>query len=236
MKSAQILTLALACTFVLGGCGPTPSGNPSSPAAASQSQEASASQTPGDSSDAFSSSLPLDSYVDASSLSISGTEIPQEVTCDDRTLVLEDTIENPLENTVYQFYRTAVEAEFDQRMGLVGDYEPFSISAGSNEALFADGIYMEEYVIHSLSLMTAEELARVSDSSAADILEILRGCGLQSYGIVAADLSWKHNQAALAAGPQLEDGRYLRYYLLGTTPGSQDFKIYNVYWEGFLLS
>ncbi len=180
-----------------------------------------------------------ENYEDISSVSLLGDEgngicgaEPEEL-CrfDDRTLILEDTIDNGFEYQVYRLYYDLVSADFEHRLSLIGENESFRIAVENEETLFKEGRYMEEYVIHEISALGKEALEDIPEAWKKELLDRIRTYKLQKYVIVKLDVSWKHTEASLQAGPQLGDGRYIRYYLLGSSD-TPEFKIYEVYWEG----
>lgn len=73
-----------------------------------------------------------------------------------------------------------------------------------------------------------------SSSSTASSATSLNEDTLTEYAIVQVDLDWTYSQAQLEAGPQLGEGRYLRYFLLGKTEKIPEFRWYELYWDDFL--
>ena len=61
-----------------------------------------------------------DGYIDVASLPALDVDLEKEYVCDDRTLIMEDSVDNDLEYTVYKRYRAIVSADFDGLMELVG--------------------------------------------------------------------------------------------------------------------
>ena len=90
---------------------------------------------------------------------------------------------------------------------------------------------MKEYVIHELSVLDKNDIKEISNYSKIEIKDRIDKLNLEQYAIVMADLSFKHNEKSLSLSPQLGDGRYIRYYILGKTSESDNFKIYDVYWD-----
>lgn len=101
------------------------------------------------------------------------------------------------------------------------------------------GMHFSELILHSLDTFTREnffpgggyfEEQEWSDRFLEDLMEEVAEHGLVEYTVVCANLSWKWTDAALAAGPQLGNGRYERPFLLGRTAEDESWKIYELYW------
>ena len=103
------------------------------------------------------------------------------------------------------------------------------------QAQFRDGCYMTEVVLHRLTTLTREDLNRVQEHCKENILELLDTYDLTEYAVVEADLDWKYSEAALEAGPQLDEGRYLRYFLLARTENVPEYRYYELFWDDFLV-
>lgn len=173
----------------------------------------------------------LSKYVDVSNLPIFDLDINNKSQFDDRTISIEDSIDNELEYTVYQLYYNETLGDYKKVMELIGEDEGFKIAMQNGEKNFEDGIYMKEYVIHELSVLDKNDMKEISNYSKIEIKDKIDKLNLEQYAIVMADLSFKHNEKSLFLSPQLGDGRYIRYYILGKTSESDNFKIYDVYWD-----
>ncbi len=173
----------------------------------------------------------LSKYVDVSNLPIFDLDINNKSQFDDRTISIEDSIDNELEYTVYQLYYNKTLGDYEKVKELIGEDEGFKIAMQNGEKNFEDGIYMKEYVIHELSVLDKNDMKEISNYSKIEIKDKIDKLNLEQYAIVMADLSFKHNEKSLSLSPQLGDGRYIRYYILGKTSESDNFKIYNVYWD-----
>lgn len=173
----------------------------------------------------------LSKYVDVSNLPIFDLDINNKIQFDDRTISIEDSIDNELEYTVYQLYYNETLGDYKKVMELIGEDEGFKIAMQNGEKNFEDGIYMKEYVIHELSVLDKNDMKEISNYSKIEIKDKIDKLNLEQYAIVMADLSFKHNEKSLSLSPQLGDGRYIRYYILGKTSESDNFKIYDVYWD-----
>ena len=173
----------------------------------------------------------LSKYVDVSNLPIFDLDINNKSQFDDRTISIEDSIDNELEYTVYQLYYNETLGDYKKVMELIGEDEGFTIAIQNEEKDFEDGNYMKEYVIHELSVLDKNDIKEISNYSKIEIKNKIDKLNLEQYAIVMTDLSFKHNEKSLSLSPQLGDGRYIRYYILGKTSKSDNFKIYDVYWD-----
>lgn len=216
-KLLLLILMILVLAALASGCTPTGS---------SQESSQSISSTEAD--------LIRDRYIDPSELTAPSQEPDQVCTAEDRTLILEDTPENQLEAQVYGWYLDLTQADFESLMTRVGEDESLRIAAENEEKNFQEGLYMTEYTLHSLTTLTADDMDSVAEYHRKALETQIRELDLQEYAVVCADLSWKHNEAALQQVPQLGDGRYLRYWMLGTSGGSDEFLLQEVFWDDFL--
>lgn len=227
MKPGLAAAALILCLTAASGCA-AGSQTPAAPPA--ESAAVSAASQPGE--EAHS---PLEeNYADAAALSVSDSGFAPQVSCQDRLLLTEDPPANGLEETVYRFYLYNVTSRFDEQQALTGPEESFALAVRNEQTAWESGRYIQEYRIHDLSTLTAQEVEKASGFAKEDLLEQIDRFGWEEYAIVRVDLSWKYNEAALLAGPQLGDGRYQRYYLLARTSETEPFCICQVYWEDFL--
>lgn len=233
MRKWRLFFTILCAAAALSACAATPGGAAVSDSPTS-SADPSLSPAPG-------ISAPIDGavmyeiYTDVSALPRLLIDMDDVCVFDDRTLTLEDSIDNEPELLTYNLFYDITSAQFDLLMELVGEEEHIQIAMGNEEHNFEEGRYLTEQTLHSLRTLTAEDLTRVSPWEKEDILNMIETFAFEEYVIVELEESWKYNEAAAAAGPQLGDGeRYTRYYLFAKTPGVPEFKLYGVYWEDFL--
>ena len=66
------------------------------------------------------------------------------------------------------------------------------------------------------------------------IAQEVADCGLTQWTVQEVDVSWTYTEAEQAKGPQLDEGRYERYFLLGKAGDADSWKIYDFFWEDFL--
>ena len=91
---------------------------------------------------------------------------------------------------------------------------------------------MSERVLHSLETLPAAAIQSASQHVKDDIAEKLVKHDLAAYAMISVDISWKYNELYASLGPQLEEGRYMRYWLLGKTASDPEYKLYELYWDG----
>lgn len=234
----KALRFAFALAFsasVLAGCAQNTAS--SSASSTPSDTSGSASDTAGQSSAAsLDEDLLISRYTDVSALPALDLNLEPSLQFDDRTLIMEDSIENELEYLVYQSYYYEMSADFSSKKTLLGDNEYLQISNQNEEENFENGKYMTSITIHALNTLTPEDLDFAADYIKEDILERIDQFSLTEYAIVQVDLNWTYSQAMLEAGPQLDEGRYLRYFLLGKTEETPEFRWYELYWDDFLVS
>lgn len=173
----------------------------------------------------------LEKYVDMGDLPVAHFDAEVRSTFDDRTIILEDTIDNQLEQIVYQWYYSLCSADFEKHGALIGENKALKQTNEAEKRQFSEGVYMTEYVIHALNTLSTDDIEVLPDYVKEDIEEKINEYGIEKFAVVQTDISWKHNEKSLSRGPQIGDGRYFRYYLLATTPDSSEFLCYDVYWE-----
>lgn len=177
-----------------------------------------------------------DKYVDVNHLPILDIDVADKYVFDDRTIALEDSIDNELEQLAYKYYYDVTSAQFEDLMDFIGENESLQIAMENEGVNYHNGIYMSEYTIHELTTLTVDDLPTIGDASKKDIMNKIDTFDFTEYAIVRVDVSMKHNKAYLSQGPQLGDGRYVRYYLFATTMDLSQFKMYQVYWENFIVT
>ena len=61
---------------------------------------------------------------------------------------------------------------------------------------------------------------------------MLNDLEMTEFAIVEAEMDITHNEKSLSMAPQVGNGEVTRYFLLGKK--DRDYKIIEVYWEGFM--
>ena len=182
----------------------------------------------------FDEVLLIDGYVDISKLPVLDLDIEKTFKADDRVLEIEDFIDNQLELTVYDLYHNIVFGDYDSIMNMIGENESLKTAFQNESKDFNDGNYMKEYIMHEINTLTVDDIKNLNEYSKKWIYELITECNIEKYAVVELDLTFKHNEKSLSMSPQLADGRYKRYYVLGKVPESDSYKIYEVYWDIFL--
>lgn len=235
MKKLVAVTLALSCLLVLFGCSAQTKENISTKPKASTSANKllSSNDSAKVTSDVSLSDASADNeeslykmYADMASLPAVNSKPQKIFKSGDRILTIEDSIDNNLENIVYQDFFYEVSGDFKKELALIGEDEPLRISNQNNEKLFKNGFYMKEYTIHKLTTLTADDVKKASDATKQDFLKKINAYKLKQYAVVKVDVSKIHSKNYV---PQIDNGRYIQYYLLATKTDSKDFKIYDVY-------
>ena len=102
----------------------------------------------------------------------------------------------------------------------------------AHENNFKEGIYYSRISINEIDLVDKDELNEISSKNKQDIVEMLVEFEIEEFAIVEVDKTIKHNEKSLSMAPQVGDGDVTRYFLLGKKDG--EYKIIEVYWEGFM--
>ena len=161
-----------------------------------------------------------------------------EFTEDDRTLTVQDVPENLAEELLFSDYYFRTVFEFDGLLELQGS-DSLRIGAENERENAAEGMYFEKVTIHNFATMTEEDFtpggAYFADAERSfkfvDTANFMKDAyGLTEYAVIYLDLSWKWSEKALSMGPQLDDGRYERIYLVGKTSEDDNWRIYECFW------
>lgn len=172
----------------------------------------------------------LEKYVDVAALPALDIDIEERYVFDDRLLLMEDSVDNELERVVFEYYHAKSSARFDRLMALLGGDESLQITAKNEQKNFDEGIYMSEYILHGLESLPAEAVKGASEHVRDDIALKIAEQELVSYALVSVDHSFKHNELSASMGPQLTDGRYTWYWLLGKAATDTGYKLCALYW------
>lgn len=170
-------------------------------------------------------------YIDSSKLNAVSANIQRVFASDDRTLTLDDEIENLPELTVYDFYRNETDGNFKEIKTAVTD-DFWTSGIENEEKSFNDGIYLTSVHIDELEVLDADDVKNITPGNKKQIIEKLDALGISEFCLVEVEAEIKHNEKSLSLGPQVGDGDIERYYLLGRV--DDGYKIAEVYWEGFL--
>ena len=150
---------------------------------------------------------------------------------DDRTLILDDSIENDLELMIYEYYKNIMSGSYQNAKDIIVDGSLLAATEAS-ENNFKDGIYYSRILIDEIDLVDKDDLEEISDKNKQDIIKMLNDLEMTEFAIVEAEMDITHNEKSLSMAPQVGNGEVTRYFLLGKK--DRDYKIIEVYWEGFM--
>ena len=170
-------------------------------------------------------------YVDERKLPVLDIKIENPFVSDDRTLILDDSIENDLELMIYEYYKNIMSGSYQNAKDIIVDGSLLAATEAS-ENNFKDGIYYSHILIDEIDLVDKDDLEEISDKNKQDIIKMLNDMEMTEFAIVEVDKVIKHNEKALSIAPQVGDGEVQRYFLLGKK--DNDYKIIEVYWEDFM--
>lgn len=166
-----------------------------------------------------------------SNLPVLDMNIERTFVSDDRTLIMDDTVENELELMLYEFYHNMTSGSFEKMKDVISDNSLLT-AIENEEKNFADGIYYSQIYIDELELLDKDDLEDISDKEKQTIAEMLKNSDTDKFGIVEIETEIKFNEKMRNSAPQVGEGEVTRYYLVGIKNGK--YKILDVYWEDFL--
>lgn len=171
-------------------------------------------------------------YVNELKLPILDVYIENPFISGDRTLVLDDTVENNLENMVYEYYYSKISGDFSRIKDIIAENDALKIAIENEEKQFNEGIYFNKIILDEIDIVDKEDAFDISKKNKQKIVDTLNELGMTEFAIVEAEANVKLNEKYLSMGPQISDGDMTRYYLLGKKDNA--YKIAEVYWEGFI--
>lgn len=171
-------------------------------------------------------------YVDESKLPILDINLEKRFISDDRILIMENSVENELELTIYEFYHDMTSGSFEKMKNVIED-DSLLAAVENEEKNFKDGIYYSKICIDDLELLEKDDLKDIAKKNKQAISERLNNLGISEFGIVEVETELEHNEKSLSLVPQVGDVEVTRYYLIGKK--DDKYKIFEVYWEDFLL-
>ncbi len=172
-----------------------------------------------------------ENYIDESKLPVLDVNVENTFVSDDRTLTLEDSIEKSLELMVYEYYRKLMSGSYQEVKDIIVDGSLLAATE-AHENNFKNGIYYSQIIIEEIDLVDREALDEITESNKQNMIKILNDLKMTEFAIVEVEKVIKHNEKSLSSVPQVGDGEVERYYLLGKK--DNEYKIVEVYWEGFL--
>ena len=172
-----------------------------------------------------------DNYVNERRLPVLDIHIDNPFVSDDRTLILDDSIENSLELMVYEYYRNRMSGNYSEVKNSVT--ENLRITTENEEKQFKEGLYCNKVILDEIDVLDKDDLDEISYKNKQNIVKLLSELNMTEFAIVEVDKTVKLNQKYLSVGPQIGDGEVTRYYLLGKS--GDTYKIAEVFWEGLIF-
>ena len=170
-------------------------------------------------------------YVDERKLPVLDIDIENPFVSDDRILTLDDSINNSLELMIYEYYHNIMSGSYQNAKDIIVDGSLLAATEAS-ENNFKDGIYYSRILIDEIDLVDKDDLEEISDKNKQDIIKMLNDLEMTEFAIVEVEKTITHNEKSLSMAPQVGNGDVTRYYLLGKK--DDNYKIIEVYWEGFM--
>lgn len=162
-----------------------------------------------------------------------GTLAKPVETDDNRALDLECLLNNEIDQLVYDHYRCELLGDLDGSLALVGDNELYQTTVENDVKRVQDGAGNQTYTLHDLHVLTPEEVQGAEQRYLDVIAQYVADYNLTGWTVEAVDVSWTYTEAEEAMGPQLDEGRYTRYFVAGKTADSDSWKLYDMYFDNF---
>lgn len=163
-----------------------------------------------------------------------GTMVRPVETDDGRALDLECILDDEIDQLIYDSYRNELLGDLDGALALVGNVENYRITVENAVRNVQEGAGNQSYTLHEMHILPLEEVQGAEQRYLDVIAEDVADCGLTQWTVQEVDVSWTYTEAEKAKGPQLDEGRYQRYFLLGKAGDADSWKIYDCFWENFL--
>ncbi len=170
-------------------------------------------------------------YIDIKTLPTLDIQVENPFKSDDRTLILNDSIDNEIELFVYDYYKNIMSGAYQEAKNVIADASLLAATENS-ENNFEQGIYYSQVSIKAIEPADKENIAEITKENQIKIANMLSDFQVEKFAIVRIEYNIKHNEKSLNMMPQVGDGDVTRYYLIGKSEGS--YKIFEVYWEGFM--
>ena len=170
--------------------------------------------------------------VDESKLPILVLDIENPFKSDDRTLILEDSIQNSFELMIYEYYRNIMSGSYQEAKDIILD-SSFLAATEAYEANFKNGMYYSKICIDEIDMIDMDDLEEIDAEKKREILQTLDAFEMEAFAIVDLEMEIQHNEKTLSMTPQVGDGTVHRYFLIGQK--GEDCKMIDVYWEDFMV-
>ncbi len=165
-------------------------------------------------------------YVNERKLPRLDVQFDRQSVFDDRTLIVDDSIENEVEHLIYDFYLKTVSGDYEKIYDRIGG-EVLKGAVEAEEENFRNGIYFSRIVLDDIDIVDRDD---VQGHFREQVAKDVAGFELYDFAVVEVDKTVKHNEKALSMGPQVGDGELERYYLVGRKDKRDGFRIYELYW------
>ena len=236
MKKSMVCMLS-AAALALTACTSAPSESAApqatpapTPAAESTTPEETAAETP-----APESAAPEDLYAGyVQEFEEVGTMARPVETEDGRELILECDLDNEIDQLIYDSYRCELLGDLEGALALTGDTETYRITTENDVKNVQEGAGNQSYTLHEMDILSLEDVQSAEQRYLDTIAQEVADSNLTRWTVQEVDVSWTYTEAEKAKGPQLDEGRYERYFLLGKTADSDSWKIYDLFWENFI--
>lgn len=236
MKKSMVCMLS-AAALALTACNAAPSESAApqatpapTPAAESTTPEETAAETP-----APESAAPEDLYAGyVQEFAEVGTMARPVETEDGRELILECDLDNEIDQLIYDHYRCELLGDLEGALALTGDTETYRITTENDVKNVQEGAGNQSYTLHEMDILSLEDVQSAEQRYLDTIAQEVADSNLTQWTVQEVDVSWTYTEAEKAKGPQLDEGRYERYFLLGKTADSDSWKIYDLFWENFI--
>ena len=166
-------------------------------------------------------------YVDESKLPVLDVDIENPFVSDDRTLILDDDIDNKLELLVYEYFHDETAGAFANQMSKVKG-EAMEDLVNGGETQFKEGAYNTKLTLDEVDLLDKEDLKDVRVYQKQYFAEALIELDMTECAIVKVKKTQKQNDKLLSMELQRRDGTYEDYFLLGKK--DDDYKIVRYDW------
>lgn len=163
-----------------------------------------------------------------------GTMVRPVDTDDGRALNLECTLDTEIDQLIYDHYRFELQGDLEASLDQVGSLENYRTTVENDVKNVQSGAGMQSYTLHSLGVLTKEQVEGAAPADLAVLTQDVTDCGLVQWTVASVDLSWTYTEAEKAKGPQLDEGRYQRYFLVGKTAEDDSWKLCDFFWDTFL--
>lgn len=240
----SLICLLTAATLVLTACTAAPSESAApettpeaTPAEETVSEETVAEETPApeEAAPAEETAAPEDLYATyVTEFPDVGTLAKPVETDDNRELNLECLLNNEVDQLVYDHYRDELLGDLDASLYLVGENELYQTTVENDVKRVQEGAGMQSYTLHDMHVLTPEEVQGAEQRYLDVIAQYVADYNLTAWTVEAVDVSWTYTEAEEAMGTQLDEGRYMRYFVAGKTADDGDWKLYDMYFDNFM--